>query len=392
MLCAAGIGGEVHGYGAGWTLLGGSPDFDAPIRCLAVYGNQLVAGGDFSGYLKVLDAQSGNWLTLGTGLDGPVYALAIYGQDLIAAGSFTSAGSIPAAGIARWNGLDWDGLGSGLSGSHGGIGTALGIYTDYLFCSGEFQQAGGHNSLCFARWDDKRTTAGAPTPAGTGVTSPLGADVSVIFDEVTTGGVTSIDVQQYSGDITGFVILPMGNAVQYDIATTADFAGNYEISIHYDDTGILGSEWSLVLFHYDPNTIPAEWLDITTEVDTVTNVIRGIGSSFSSFAVGVQGYTTDIVDSHLTLALKLGPAIPNPIQWKTSLHFWLAEAGQTDVAIYDTRGRLVRRLWEGHLHAGEHRLQWHGEDDSGRWVGSGIYFARLQSRGQSSILKLVVMQ
>jgi flagellar hook assembly protein FlgD len=47
------------------------------------------------------------------------------------------------------------------------------------------------------------------------------------------------------------------------------------------------------------------------------------------------------------------------------------------VAVFDARGRCVRRLVEGLLRAGPHGVSWDGRDGAGRAVPGGVYFARI---------------
>ena len=75
-------------------------------------------------------------------------------------------------------------------------------------------------------------------------------------------------------------------------------------------------------------------------------------------------------------------AFPNPFNPKTTLRFALEAPARVDLAIYDTRGRLLRRLAAGQLPAGQHSLDWDGRDAAGRELSSGIYLARLLQGGR----------
>ncbi len=66
----------------------------------------LIAGGDFTSAgglpaAHIARWDGAAWAPLGAGLDGVVFALAGDGADLIAGGSFASAGGLPAANVAR---------------------------------------------------------------------------------------------------------------------------------------------------------------------------------------------------------------------------------------------------------------------------------------------------
>ena len=64
--------------------------------------------------------------------------------------------------------------------------------------------------------------------------------------------------------------------------------------------------------------------------------------------------------------------------------------GSADVALYDVKGRRLRRLVEGDLDAGYHAVTWDGRDESGHKVSSGIYFLRMETAGTARSLKVTV--
>jgi flagellar hook assembly protein FlgD len=47
------------------------------------------------------------------------------------------------------------------------------------------------------------------------------------------------------------------------------------------------------------------------------------------------------------------------------------------LSIYDTAGRLVRRLDHGVREPGKYTVEWDGRDARGRAVKNGVYFYRL---------------
>jgi len=74
---------------------------------------------------------------------------------------------------------------------------------------------------------------------------------------------------------------------------------------------------------------------------------------------------------------QLGPAIPNPFNPSTSIHFSLKADAVIELSIFDMRGREISRLAAGDWPAGNHDVRWLGRDDNGAPVASGAYFARL---------------
>jgi serine protease len=67
----------------------------------------------------------------------------------------------------------------------------------------------------------------------------------------------------------------------------------------------------------------------------------------------------------------------NPSRGSATLALRLSRAGPVRVQLFDVRGRLIRRLEEGQVPAGERLVRWDGKDDRGRMVGSGVYFFRV---------------
>ncbi len=73
-------------------------------------------------------------------------------------------------------------------------------------------------------------------------------------------------------------------------------------------------------------------------------------------------------------------ASPNPFSGNTTIRFSVPQqlSGNTELYIYDLRGRRVRTLVNENLPAGEHSTVWDTTDNSGRGVSPGVYFYQLR--------------
>jgi hypothetical protein len=88
------------------------PDADNVVRTLAIDGDTAYAGGDFAAVnrglprerLAAFDRQSGAARGWDPGADGPVRSLATYGPTVFAGGDFTRAGGVLRSGIAALDG------------------------------------------------------------------------------------------------------------------------------------------------------------------------------------------------------------------------------------------------------------------------------------------------
>ncbi len=176
-ILALAVGPDGAPYASYYTFAGGAPSFgvtrwngtswqplgtgmNGEVRSLA-FGTDgaLYAGGSFTtmggvAAKNIARWDGTSWHPLGSGMDTStpysyayVYALVV-GADgvLYAGGSFTTAGGIPANNVARWNGTEWQPLGSGT----GGEVRSLAMKTDgTLYAGGAFTTPANN----IARWD-----------------------------------------------------------------------------------------------------------------------------------------------------------------------------------------------------------------------------------------------
>jgi hypothetical protein len=135
-----------------WQTLGnftGSSSFPS-VRAFAEYQGDLIVGGSFSAisgqpFNGIARWNGVSWQSLGSGLGG-VNALTVYNDELIAGG-----GSF---GAARWSGSEWQTFGEVL----GGPVKALVVFNGELIAAGWFGSIGGQNANHIARWDGSRGT------------------------------------------------------------------------------------------------------------------------------------------------------------------------------------------------------------------------------------------
>ncbi len=130
---------------------------------LYVGGSYMYAGGMRMDNLARWDGK--NWESLGTGMGGTVFALAVFDADddgpqppmLYAGGSFEWAGATQVSYLARWDGQRW----SEVPGYVGGSVESLYVHDDdgdgpnkpALFIGGFFTNAGGAISNGVVKWD-----------------------------------------------------------------------------------------------------------------------------------------------------------------------------------------------------------------------------------------------
>ncbi|HPD07794.1 MAG TPA: T9SS type A sorting domain-containing protein [bacterium] len=105
---------------------------------------------------------------------------------------------------------------------------------------------------------------------------------------------------------------------------------------------------------------------------------------------------TTVVNSDPVTPVTPSPEVacyPNPFQGSTNVKFNQIDNSPTTVAIYNTRGQLVRALVnEQKLSPGEHIIVWDGKNNSGQPTAAGIYLYKITSGRFSSTKKMIMMK
>jgi hypothetical protein len=83
---------------------------------------------------------------------------------------------------------------------------------------------------------------------------------------------------------------------------------------------------------------------------------------------------------------------PNPFNPQTTITFNLSKAAPVDLAVYNTKGQIVKSLLKEMAKQGDHSVDWNGTDKNGNPVSSGVYFYRLNNGKTSQSRKMVLMR
>ena len=83
---------------------------------------------------------------------------------------------------------------------------------------------------------------------------------------------------------------------------------------------------------------------------------------------------------------------PNPFNPEATVEYVLTTDARVRIDIFDARGALVRRLLDESMPSGSHSAVWNGVDDSGRPVGSGIYFVKMTAGSVIETRKIVLLK
>ena len=138
----------------------------------------------------------------------------------------------------------------------------------------------------------------------------------------------------------------------------------------------------------------------TLPADTLSayNLLAGDATSASDhlpvigdFAVNQETQiNTDAAPSPQGFILKQN--YPNPFNPATTIEYYLGEASQIQLKIFDTLGREVTTLVDARQTSGWHQNTWNSLDFKGQAVRSGLYYYRLSADGFQQTNKLLLIR
>jgi hypothetical protein len=87
---------------------------------------------------------------------------------------------------------------------------------------------------------------------------------------------------------------------------------------------------------------------------------------------------TGLGDGWATSRPRVEQNYPNPFNPTTTIAYQVpgmrGDSPEASLEIFDTSGRLIRRLVKGPVSPGRHTVRWSGETESGRPAGPGVYY------------------
>lgn len=333
-------------WGDDLMLIGNFPEVNGqPAGGLAVFDGATVSPVP----VEVTGDQYGGYLVGGL----------VYDEDLVVFGDFQAIDGIALHNVARWDGESWlpDADGFTVSGE---VRCAL-LDAGKLYVGGSITWAGSNSAHGVACWDGAAwdrleggvTRASGYTPQVEAMTVVEGKlTVGGFFDQA-AGAACSQGLAQWNGSAwnslgSGFILNYSYNV--YDMCTWNEdlyIAGRFNL-IGDKNAGNIARRLTVAL------------------VDAPLPVLRA--------------------------GAYLQPAYPNPFNGRTTLRFKVATPGRVQLAVYDTRGRLVRRLLDEPRPAGSYQMNWDGRNERGADMPSGVYLVRLRTGGEVRSGKLVYVR
>jgi hypothetical protein len=128
------------------------------IFSIASYNDELYVGGGFDSIGNTKANHIAKWdglnfSPLGTGINNEyVTGMKIYNNELYVGGAFSQAGGIAVNNLAKWNGSQWSDVGGGINPNYWAFRT-MEVYGNELYIGGDFEYAGGQPMMYLTKWN-----------------------------------------------------------------------------------------------------------------------------------------------------------------------------------------------------------------------------------------------
>ncbi|MBD3376180.1 phytase [candidate division KSB1 bacterium] len=182
----------------------------------------------------------------------------------------------------------------------------------------------------------------------------------------------------FCSDSTGYLLLSsQGNSTVkiYDRKIPHTFLGTVQLSDHEGKIG-LGTDGLDVTSFRGISDYPAGFMVVHDEDNSRYHLYDWRDMIVLGYPACQPDYNTTLnwrKSSEESTILELG-SYPNPFRTQTTLFFTLAQPQKCQLSIYNNKGQLVKKVFEGEKPAGTHTLVWDGTDLQGRACASGVYF------------------
>jgi hypothetical protein len=177
-----------------------------------------------------------------------------------------------------------------------------------------------------------------------------------------------------------------GNQLSWDPCPDADF--QYFNIYRSSDPHFVPSPSELV-----HSTIETSWADPEYDGWNVYYKITALDFVENESDPASPGTVTAVTEPVIPQTYELHANTPNPFNPTTVIRYDVPAGGDVvTLRVYDVSGVLIRTLLDGPQEAGQKTVTWHGRDERGRRVASGVYFYRLQAPGYEKTLKMVLVQ
>lgn len=225
-----------------------------------------------------------------------------------------------------------------------------------------------------------------PVPGFVGgvITSPPGGGNAVAFCNYETGGTTSNDQWLVTPQLTN---IQPNDSLRFWLRKFGNYLDHLDVKISTTTPTVAAMTTTVVLLTFQPTD--SGWIyyqyRIGSLVSQGANIYIGFrqwvlnsiqdGASFSldlvsvTGPVGVKGNNNEVPEFY-----RLSQNYPNPFNPTTTIEYWIPEAGNVKLTVYDVIGNVVRVPVNEYKKAGSYSITFDASD-----LSAGVYLYTIQA-------------
>ena len=136
---------------------------------------------------------------------------------------------------------------------------------------------------------------------------------------------------------------------------------------------------------------PGEAVEVKVSSTLNQSYQAELGRIISGDPNAVSGKISEIL-ALIPQELSLDGNYPNPFTPITTIRFGLPQPRDVRITVVNLLGQEITELVNGWKDIGRHEVVWHGQDQNGKQVASGMYFYRVIASDFVSVKKLLLMK
>ncbi len=137
-----------------------------------------------------------------------------------------------------------------------------------------------------------------------------------------------------------------------------------------------------------------------THQDTPDKVNMELVAKITRITLGtIASLTKGVTDIHaiqpgetVPETISLFPNYPNPFNATTTISYRLRSSGKVTLTLYNSAGQEVSEPVNQWQSAGDYKIHWTANDNSGNGLPSGLYFVRLRMNGTENTRKMILLR
>jgi hypothetical protein len=190
---------------------------------------------------------------------------------------------------------------------------------------------------------------------------------TINFQTGTRDTLSSTNLERFGSQYTQIVTQ---KPVQVDLINTSGFLSDLQLNAILKKTDNSYLVISNPSINIDPLEIKSIHLSVVSH-----DTIAGNWDYQLTIQDGKPG-----TDTNVPQEFTIGNPYPNPFNDNVQFSLYMQKESSVSIDVIDLSGKRSTRLFNGILLTGNHNFSWHGKDNSGNQVSSGIYYIKVSGK------------